>query len=41
MFTPEERARLRSALLEFAAGDKRITGAAVTGSAADSREDEW
>jgi hypothetical protein len=41
MFTHEERARLRSALLERAASDERITGAAVTGSASDSREDEW
>ena len=41
MFTPEDRARLRSGLLEFARNDGRITGAAVTGSAADLREDEW
>lgn len=41
MFTPEDRARLRSHLLEFAENDYRITGAAVTGSAADSREDQW
>jgi hypothetical protein len=41
MFTPEDRARLRSSLLEFARNDSRITGAAVTGSAADLREDEW
>ena len=36
MFTPEERARLRSSLLEMAQGDPRITGAAITGSAAAS-----
>ena len=41
MFTSEDRARVRSSLLEFAGNDKRITGAAVTGSAADGREDEW
>jgi hypothetical protein len=41
MFTTEERERLRADLLEYAAGDERISGAAVTGSAADSREDEW
>ena len=41
MFTAEERARLRSGLLEYAANDKRITGAAITGSAVDSREDQW
>ncbi len=41
MFTPEERERLRSGLLERAAKDQRISGAAITGSAADSREDRW
>jgi len=41
MFTPDERARLRSNLLEHAAGDKRISGAAITGSAAAAREDPW
>ena len=41
MFTPEERAGLRSALLEYAANDNRISGAAITGSAADAREDRW
>jgi len=41
MFTPEERARLRSGLLEYAASDRRISGAAITGSAADAREDWW
>jgi hypothetical protein len=34
MFTAEERARLRSELLEFAEADTRITGAAITGSLA-------
>ena len=41
MFTPEERARLRLALLENAAGDSRISGAAITGSAANDGEDRW
>jgi len=41
MFTPEERACLRSSLLELAHHDQRITGAAITGSAAASREDQW
>ncbi|HXP83166.1 MAG TPA: hypothetical protein VN841_00510 [Bryobacteraceae bacterium] len=41
MFTPEERARLRSGLLEHAASDPRISGAAITGSAAADREDRW
>jgi hypothetical protein len=41
MFTSEERERLRSELLEHAAKDPRIDGAAITGSAAASREDRW
>ena len=41
MFTTEERACVRSGLLEYAANDQRITGAAITGSAADSGEDQW
>jgi hypothetical protein len=41
MFTPEERNRLRSDLLEYAAKDQRISGAAITGSAAAEREDRW
>jgi hypothetical protein len=41
LFTPEERERLRAALLERAAKDQRISGAAITGSAAASREDRW
>jgi len=41
MFTSEERARLRSELLEFAKTDPRITAAAITGSLAQDREDEW
>lgn len=41
MFTSEERDRLRSDLLEYAAKDRRISGAAITGSAAAAREDRW
>jgi hypothetical protein len=41
MFTPEVRARLRSELLEKAATDVRICAAAITGSAASEREDQW
>jgi hypothetical protein len=41
MFIPEERARLRSGLLEYAASDQRISGAAITGSAAAAHEDRW
>lgn len=41
MFTPEQRERLRSDLLEYAAADVRISGAAITGSAAAGREDQW
>src|SRR5580692_8581417 len=41
MFTAEERDRLRSGLLEHAARDRRISGAAITGSAAAGREDRW
>jgi hypothetical protein len=41
MFTPEERAQLRSELLEFGKNDTRITGAAITGSLAADSEDQW
>jgi predicted nucleotidyltransferase len=41
MFTPEERAHLRSDLLDYASRDSRISGAAITGSAAEEREDPW
>ena len=41
MYTPEERDRLRSELLEYAASDGRIGGAAITGSAAAASEDQW
>lgn len=41
MFTPAERERLRAALIAAAQDDERITGIALTGSAAADREDEW
>jgi len=41
MFTPEERTRLRSDLLEQAAADSRLTGGAITGSFASGHEDRW
>lgn len=41
MFTREERECVRAGLLERAATDPRISGAAITGSAAASREDRW
>ena len=41
MFTPEERGQLRAELLERARRDPTITAAALTGSAASGREDEW
>jgi hypothetical protein len=41
MFTAEERDRLRCDLLEYAASDRRISGAAITGSAAGASEDRW
>jgi len=41
MFTPEERAHLRFDLLEYAARDCRISGAAITGSSATEQEDQW
>lgn len=41
MFTADERDRLRDQLLERASADPRISGAALTGSAAEDREDRW
>ena len=41
MFDSQERDRLRSDLLEYATKDQRISGAAITGSAAAAREDRW
>lgn len=41
MFSPEERVQLRAHLLEYASHDQRVSGAAITGSAAGSQEDQW
>jgi hypothetical protein len=41
MFTPEDRTRLRDALIGAARADPRITGAALTGSAGAGAEDRW
>src|SRR5437764_14851480 len=41
MFTGEERERLRNDLIAAARADDRISGAAVTGSAALDAEDTW
>ena len=41
VFTPEERTRLRDALVARARADERITGAALTGSASRGAEDRW
>lgn len=41
MFTARERERIRDAMLEAAAASEAIVGAALVGSAARGREDEW
>jgi predicted nucleotidyltransferase len=41
MFTPEDRTRLRDALVAAARADPRITAAALTGSASAGAEDRW
>ena len=41
MFTPAERESLRSELIELARADNRLTGGAITGSAAMGLEDQW
>src|SRR5438067_914492 len=41
MFTPEDRTRLRDALIAAARADPRITAAALTGSASVGTEDRW
>jgi hypothetical protein len=41
VFTPEQRTGIRSDLLEHASQDPRISAAAITGSAASDREDNW
>jgi hypothetical protein len=40
-FTVEARAQLKSSPLEFARRDSRVSGLAVTGSAAAGLEDRW
>ena len=40
-FTVEDRNKLKASLLELAKQDARLSGAAITGSAADYREDRW
>ncbi|MDX2152085.1 MAG: hypothetical protein SFV54_15210 [Bryobacteraceae bacterium] len=41
MFSPSDRAALRAALLDRARADSRISAAALTGSAAETKEDQW
>ena len=41
VFTPEGRSQLRGELLQHASTDARISGAALTGSAALDNEDRW
>src|SRR6266567_6268811 len=41
MFTVSEREELRTHLLEFAQADRRISAAAITGSATKGTQDEW
>jgi hypothetical protein len=41
VFSPDERTRIRSELIELAKADKRISGVAITGSLAADREDRW
>jgi hypothetical protein len=41
VFTPEQREHLRDSLVSAAREDPRIVAAALTGSAAVGREDEW
>jgi len=41
LFTPDQRESLRATLVAAARADPRITGAALTGSAARDGEDEW
>ena len=41
MFTPEQRAAIRTDILEYATRDNRVSAAAITGSAAVDGEDKW
>jgi hypothetical protein len=40
-FTPQHRGQVKADLLELAARDSRLSGAAVTGSAVAGNEDQW
>jgi predicted nucleotidyltransferase len=41
VFTAEDRARIRSSLLDYAAADEAISAAALVGSTATGHEDAW
>lgn len=41
VFTPEDRATLRTSLVAAARADREVVGAALVGSAATGREDAW
>ena len=41
MYTQADRERIRAEIVEAARGDTRISGGAITGSAAAGREDAW
>ena len=41
MYTPSERDRIRAGILDRARQDARLSGGAMTGSAAGGTEDEW
>ena len=41
MWTPEERERLRTELIDAARADGRIVAGALTGSASQGLEDHW
>jgi len=41
VFTPEDRGRLRAVLIAAARADERLSGTALTGSAALDAEDRW
>jgi hypothetical protein len=41
LFSPQQRSLMRSDLLDYASKDTRISGAAITGSAAADKEDRW
>lgn len=41
MYTPGERSTLREDLLQLAQSDTRLSGSAITGSAATGLEDQW